>query len=157
MYFYVKDNSMRIEQILCFNNVVQFGYNYDNNEIKISKDDALKIALDKNKEIGNLPIKTTEVSLEVRDMNAFVYAQENSNGVSDEIAYFESEENSSIESYDKYEDSHLLRNVWNVKVVYEIESKDNVNTWKENFGRNYYIDATTGEVIGGSWGENWNG
>ena len=157
MYFYVKDNSMRIEQILCFNNVVQFGYNYDNNEIKISKDDALKIALDKNKEISNLPIKTTEVSLEVRDMNAFVYAQENSNGVSDEIAYFESEENSSIESYDKYEDSHLLRNVWNVKVVYEIESKDNVNTWKENFCRNYYIDATTGEVIGGSWGENWNG
>jgi len=56
----------------------------------------------------------------------------------------------------KYSNEKILRKVWNVKIKYQFNyiPDEPVHNWKEQFGREYYIDATTGEIIGGNWGDN---
>lgn len=53
-------------------------------------------------------------------------------------------------------DSNSLRKVYNVKIFYDVNYTDDepAHNWKEQFGREYFVDATTGEIIGGRWGDN---
>ena len=42
--------------------------------------------------------------------------------------------------------------VWDIKINYTYDNTKARNNG-EFLGRNYYVDATTGEIIGGSWGK----
>lgn len=150
--FYVENNEIKLEQFIKLDSK----YKIDNNQIEIDKENAINIAKEKDSELTNLKIEDIEVTLEFRPLNSFVYAQEETNGGDDGLV-IEKQENGTNVGYNKYDvDSNILRKVWNVKIKYKEEFSKEVQatTWKEQFGREYFIDATTGEIIGGRWGEN---
>lgn len=126
---------------------------YENNEQKISKEDAIKIATEKDKQIETrYNIAYTEAEIGIDKMNAdFVYREKNLEDYEKGIINFEPDENGTYkikEDAEFYKVDNRVRKVWEVTIYYDY--------YKENYqGRYvYYIDATTGEVIGGS---RWNG
>lgn len=107
-----------------------------NNPIVITKEDAIKIAVDKEKEFSTLEISKVSAEIDMKKMNSFVYALEN---------YIENDTGS-------LNIGNTERNVW---VIYIEHKKDNnprntdVLTVRQEFNKRYYIDTTTGEIIGG--------
>lgn len=111
-----------------------------NNPIVITKDEAMKIAMDKEKEFSSLEISNVSAEIDMKEINTFVYALEN---------YIENDTGSlNVEN--------TKRNVW---IIYIEHKKDNnprntdVSTVRQEFNKKYYIDATTGEIIGGEEAE----
>lgn len=114
--------------------------NYYNNPIVITKEEAIKIAIDKEKEYSNLPLQKYDAKLDIKKMNLFIYALDN---------YVINSDGSM-----KVED--IKRNVWVVYIEHEKENKPKngeILTVREQYNKKYYIDATTGEIIGGEQAE----
>lgn len=114
--------------------------NFENNPILVSEDEAIKIATEKEKEFTSLAISNVKASTSIEKMNLFIYCLENNidnnNG--------------------EYQVEDLTRNVWVVKVDHNKETpiRDyTVKAVKEMYNKKYYIDATTGEIIGGEQAE----
>ena len=128
------------------------GYEFKNDEVTLSKEQAIEIAKNKNTDISSLEIKNIEADLEIRPMNAFIYEQEETGGKEDGFVR-ESENGKGNILYNQYVSEKILRKVWNIKINYEvdIENLENLNNINEIYGREYYVDATTGEIIGGRW------
>ena len=113
---------------------------FDNNPIEISESDAKKIAEDKNSTLfKELEINTIEISLGIEKMNEKIYIQEN--GI-DEKSTFEIENGETTMIGDKYKKDLMIRKVYKVKFNY----KENPNKY---IYTEYFIDTTTGEIIGG--------
>lgn len=114
-----------------------------NNPIVITKDEAINIAIDKEKEFSTLEISKVSAEIDMKKMNSFVYALEN---------YIENDTGS-------LNIGNTERNVW---VIYIEHKKDNnprntdVLTVRQEFNKRYYIDTTTGEIIGGEETEYFN-
>ena len=126
---------------------------YENNEQKISKEDAIKIATEKDKKIETRHnIASIEAKIGIDKMNAeVVYREKNIENYENGTINYEREENGTYKIKDDaefYKVDNRVRKVWEVTIYYDY--------YKENYqGRYvYYIDATTGEVIGGN---RWNG
>lgn len=146
--FRVVNNEVLIVNILKRNS----DYIYENNELQISKKQAIETARNCDRKISLLDIATIDAELAIRDMNSFVYAQEKTQGMEDEWKDVVLEDGS-LTSYKGYYNEEKLRKVWNIKIKYFInENKE--NNLNESYGRNYYVDATTGEIIGGDWTRN---
>ncbi len=113
---------------------------FENNPIVVSKEEAIKIALDKEKEFSNLEVSSVNANLSIEKMNIFVYCLEND-----------------IENKDgEYRVNDISRNVWVVEIKHDKDAKPkdgNIETVKELYNKKYYIDATTGEIIGGEQAE----
>lgn len=113
---------------------------FENNPIVITEDEAIKIAVDKEKEFSSLEISNVSAEIDIKNMNEFIYILENE------------KENDSGNIHVK----DIKRNVW---VIYIEHKKDynprntDVLTVRENYNKKYYIDATTGEIIGGAMTE----
>ena len=111
-----------------------------NNPIVINEDEAIKIAIDKEKEFSSLEISKVSAEIDMKKMNSFVYALEN---------YIENDTGS-------LKVDNTARNVW---LIFIEHKKDNnprntdVLTVRQEFNKRYYIDATTGEIIGGEEAE----
>lgn len=144
--FNVVNNILQIESIITIDN----DFKYENNEVILTKDEAIKIAKEIDRKISVLDITSCKADLEIERLNSFVYIQEQTLGKEDE------QKNEIIDgvihSYTGYSHEKILRTIWNVKIYYDYNNT-NARNDKERFGRNYYIDSTTGEVIGGSWGK----
>lgn len=150
--FYVENNETKVQQIL----TTLSDYEIENNEIKITEEDAIEIAKEKDRNISELEINNIETKLEFRPLNSFVYAQEKSQGTDDGLTIETQDDGNNI-GYNMYNiDSNILRIVYNVKINYIVNYTDDedAHNWKEQFGREYFIDASTGEIIGGRWGNN---
>lgn len=125
---------------------------YENNEQKITKEDAIKIAIEKDQQIEpNKTIKDTKAELRIRQMNENVYLREN---------FKEEYENGTLNMEKTGEDTYKLkddavmyktdervRKVWCVVVIYDLD--------ETYYGYTYYIDSTTGEIIGGQLGNDF--
>lgn len=123
---------------------------YENNNQLISKDDALKIVVEKDKKIETIkPIINTKAELKIKQMNENVYLRETNkeeyetgrlNIVQTGENTFEFKEDAVF-----YETEGRVRKVWCVVVEYEIpeNSKNKMPSYT------YYVDCTTGEIIGG--------
>lgn len=111
-----------------------------NNPIIITKDEAIKIATDKEKEFSSLEISNISAEIDMKKMNTFVYILENKLENDPENIFV----------------NGIKRNVWVVYIEHKKESKpkdvDNF-TAREEFNKKFYIDATTGEIIGGEQAE----
>ena len=107
-----------------------------NNPIVITKEDAIKIAIDKENEYSSLDILRSEAKLGVKKMNNFVFLLENRlNNINEDIKL-----------------DNIERNVWIISIKHKKEIRPNnsdIITVREKFDKEYYIDATTGEIIGG--------
>lgn len=148
MDFRVVNNEILINSILVRNS----DYIYEENELIINKEQAIEIAKKCDRKISVLDIENIESEVAIRDMNSFVYVQENTLGVEDEIRH-EEQEDGRILIYNGYYNEKNLRKVWNIKISYIVE-KEKQKNFNEVNGRNYYVDVTTGEIIGGAWGDN---
>lgn len=99
-----------------------FDEEFDNNPIVITKDEAIELI--KNR-LQGAEIKSINCELEIEKMNPYMYMQENPLG-KDEA----------------YKMKRKVRKIWLVECVVK---KNNVEQ-----NEKYYIDTTTGEIIGGS-------
>ncbi len=117
--------------------------NFENNPIIITQEEAIKIATNKEKEFSSLEITNINAELSIEKMNIFVYCLENNI----------TNENGELKVDD------ISRNVWVVYIEHdkEIKPKDGeIETVKELYNKKYFIDATTGEIIGGEQSEFFN-
>ena len=114
--------------------------NFENNSIMISKDEAIRIASEKEKELSTLEISEVTAELSVEKMNIFIYALENN--ITNDNGDYEIDDN--------------IRNVWVVEIKHNKDSKPKdaeLTTVRQLYNKKYYIDATTGEIIGGEQSE----
>ncbi len=120
--------------------------NYENNEQKISKEDAIKIAIEKDNQIEKVKkIKDTKAGIRIRQMNENVYLRENfkeeyENGT---LNMEKTGDNTYKLKSDAviYKTEERVRKVWCVVIYYDGYNKYDAYT--------YYVDSTTGEIIGG--------
>lgn len=114
--------------------------NFESNPVVITKDEAIRIASKKESEFSTLQISDVSAELSIKKMNIFIYALEsnitNDNG--------------------EYQIDDIVRNVWVVEIKHNKENKPRdakLETVKQLYNKRYYIDCTTGEIIGGEQAE----
>ena len=109
---------------------------FENNPEEISKEQAIQIAEEKDKQIqSEYNIINVQAEKRIEKMNSEVYKREKGEEIPKEG-----------EQYVYYETDNRVRLVWVVCLEYDL------NNDLEQQGRkyySYYIDATTGEIIGG--------
>lgn len=127
--------------------LINIDNSFQNNEVVISKDEALNIANNKEKEFSHYDITNTDVELSIEKMNTFIYRIENN-------TFNQTEE---MEDKTYYKTDNITRNVWKVKIEHGLTMKDfgadiarRNEYYKEGMSKYYFIDATTGEIIGGN-------
>lgn len=121
---------------------------YENNEEKISKEDAIQIAVEKDKQIEKeKTIIGTSAEIRIRKMNEKIYLRENfkkefENGT---LNMEKTGENTFRLKDDAvfYKTDERVRKVWCVVIQYELDT----SFVSAEF--TYYVDCTTGEIIGG--------
>lgn len=115
-----------------------FDNTFENNEYVISKEEAINIAKAKEEEFSGEKIINITATKGIEKMNQFVYCLENN-----------------IEDQMSVKTDNRIRNVWVVKIEHEreTENKDNtlssIESVKKYMSKKYFVDATTGEIIGG--------
>lgn len=151
------EESIRIGWIPTINGLYSLNISndiYENNEEKISKDEAIKIAIDKDKQIENSKnIKETVAKIRIRQMNENIYLREN---------FKEEYENGTLnlektgkntykikDNATFYKTEERVRKVWCVVIHYDMDPQYVRATYT------YYIDSTTGEIIGGQIGDDF--
>lgn len=120
---------------------------YENNEVIITSEEAIKIALEEDKKIETNKIIETRAEKQIVKTNANAYYR-----INDRERYYKSmqTQNYPDEERNYYEIDERVRNAWIVYITYE-----------DNFGEStvrrytegkfaYYVDCTTGEIIGGN-------
>lgn len=122
---------------------------YEENEEKITKEQAIQTAIDKDKQIGNeKEILGTTAEIRIRKMNTEIYLREkfkdeyekgtlnmikigkNTFKLKDDAIFYKTDER--------------VRKVWCVVIQYDL------NTEYVSSEFSYYVDCTTGEIIGGA-------
>ena len=113
---------------------------FENNPIVITEEEAIKIAKEKDEQINKEGYisKGYKAELAIKPVKPDVYLKENGLSYGNETKVLE---DGSVYSYNTYRMNGKMRKVYVIEISYE----------NRPFGqpRNYYIDATTGEVIGG--------
>lgn len=128
---------------------------YENNEQVISKEEAIKIATEKDKQIETRHnIASTEAEIGIDKMNTeVIYREKNIEEYEKGTINFIRDNNGTYKVKDNavfYKVDNRVRKVWEVTIYYDYYK------YKENGPERYiyYVDATTGEIIGGN---RWNG
>lgn len=125
------------------NQVISFSItdeHFDNNEIVITKEEAINIAKEKDKIINtkNYIVKNVDAELAIKRVNPEVYLKENGLDNGNETVTLE---DGTTYSYNAYKMNGRARKVYIITVSYEDRPF--------NQNRKYYVDCTTGEIIGG--------
>ncbi len=147
--FYVKDSKVCVDQIIHTN----LNMNFENNPIVITEEEAIEIAKESNSKITSNEIASIEPNLDIKDMNEFIYLQEQSKGEDDGNTKETIEDENGVQTYrtySLYKSDKIARKVWRITINYvqgEIDL-DNLNKYSS---RDFYVDCTTGEIIGGRW------
>lgn len=121
---------------------------FENNPVEITEEQAKEIAL---KEEKNVPVKyeinNIDIKLKIIEMNGIAYLRVNDY---DQLHKQTSSIDYPSEEWTYYRTDNRVRKAWVVKFNYNIPNKPgefyNINDRQFS----YYIDATTGEIIGGS-------
>lgn len=127
-------------------------FKYENNEQIISKEEAIKIATEKDKNIETrYDTLSVDAEIGIEKMNAeVIYREKNIEEYDNGRNYFiQNEDNDGITIKDDavfYKVDNRVRKVWKITVNYDYYKQD--RELPEKFI--YYVDATTGEIIGGS-------
>ena len=134
----------QINEIICFTVINK---KFENNPIEITEETAKEIALkEEQKNTQKYEIKTIETKLKINSMNGYAYFRTN------DYDQLHKQTSSSDYPYEKsvfYRTEARIRKVWLVTIVYNIPNKFNGNYNPNDERVSYFVDATTGEVIGG--------
>lgn len=127
---------------------------YENNEQKISKEEAIEIAIEKDKQIEkNRNIKDTKAEIRIKQMNENVYLRENfkeeyEKGILNNMEKIGENTYKLKDDAVMYKTEERVRKVWCVVIYYNTDEKMPQSAYT------YYVDSTTGEIIGGNiWDE----
>lgn len=135
--FYAKDHKLH-------------GYSVENhkcedNPIEITQDEAIQIATNEDRKVESKPIIRTNAELRIKGMNGDAYARLNN---TEEYYKPMITTDVSNEEIIAYKTDERIRKVWVVVLEYGDEEADIIN--KVAKGQySYFVDATTGEIIGG--------
>lgn len=116
---------------------------FQNNPVVITEEEAINIAKSKEQELSSNEITNITSSLSIEKMNAFIYQLEND----------KYDVTTTMEDETYYKTENITRKVWKVKAEHNADDKDYIdyNKYiKEGMNKYYYVDATTGEIIGGN-------
>lgn len=117
---------------------------YQKNPLVITEEEAIETAKRKEQEFS--PFEITEVTseLSIEKINAFIYQIENN----------KYDVTGKMEDETYYKTENIARKVWKIKIKHNVEAKDYAKDHnkyiKEGMNKIYFVDATTGEIIGGS-------
>lgn len=120
---------------------------FENNPIEITEENAKEIALkEEQKNNAKYKIKSIETNLKIEAMNGYAYLRTNDY---DQLHKQTSSSYYPYENWIFYRTESRVRRIWLVTFVYDIP-----NRFAKDFNPNdervsYFIDVTTGEVIGG--------
>ena len=125
---------------------------YENNEEKISKEEAIQIAKEKDEQIETVrEIQEVKAEIRIKQMNEEVYLRENlKENYGNLMLNMEKVEGDRYRYKDDavmYKTEERVRKVWCVVITYNIEESGYLSAFT------YYVDSTTGEIIGGSAGD----
>lgn len=111
---------------------------YENNPEEITKDDAIRVAVQKDKEIEpDAQIKEIKADIRIEKMNSDAYVRDKYKD-----KYYEQKIISDEAEKIYYVTEDRVRKVWVVTLEYD-------DIYNKVLYYTYYIDATTGEIIGG--------
>jgi hypothetical protein len=117
---------------------------YQKNPLVISEEEAINTVKSKEQEFSPLEITNITSELSIEKMNTFIYLLENDK-------YDITANNTEDEIYYKTDD--IARKVWKIKIEHNVSIREYANDYnkyvKEGMDKVYYVDATTGEIIGG--------
>lgn len=136
--FGISNNQINVQRILNSKNDL-----YTNNPMTISKEEAINIVEKKEKEFSDIDFNITLCETGIERMNTYIYKLENNINI--------------INTVDNniYQVEDVIRNVWIVKVEHEKENEfleyDSLENHKKYADKYYYVDITTGEIIGGKY------
>lgn len=127
--------------------------NLEDHPIIITQEKAIEIAKQQDRKIEKEEIEYINARLELNQVNGFVWLQEKSNGEEDGHEYhtiMPDGENSNIATAVTYPvyyyEKPIIRKTYLVEIKYKNKLED-----KHALGRVYYVDVTTGEIIGGDY------
>ena len=113
---------------------------YENNQQVVTKEEAIEIATNKEKEFTDKEIVNIEASLDIKKMNKYIFELENSMEESYDIDIKE----------DGYKiNENIIRNIWKVRIFHNEHNNESVESYIKGKNKEYYIDCTTAEIIGG--------
>ena len=134
----------QINEIICFTFIDK---RFENNPIEIAEEKAKEIALkEEQKNDVKYEIKNIETKLKIEAMNGYAYLRSND--------YDQLHEQTASTDYPNenrvfYRTEARIRKVWLVTIVYDIPNKFDGNYNPNDERVSYFVDVTTGEVIGG--------
>lgn len=119
---------------------------FDNNEVVITENEAVNIALKEDEKIEINKVESTKAKLMVVKMNADAY-----NRINDKDKYYEAMQtpNYPIEERNYYNVDDRVRKAWVVVINYEDNYNGDIAKRYTEGKYSYFVDATTGEIIGG--------
>ena len=118
---------------------------FDNNETVITEDEAIQIALDEDEKIETNKIIETKAKKMIVKMNTNAYER-----VNDKENFYKSMQSSyPNEEKNYYNVDDRIRNAWVVVITYEDTYDGNILRRYTEGQYSYFVDATTGEIIGG--------
>ena len=111
---------------------------FENNPVELSKEDAIKIAEEKDKQIEpDAQIKEIKADIRIEKMNSDAYEREK---FGDE---YQKQRELPVGEKTYYITEERVRKVWIVTLKYDKIKEGELS------GYSYFVDATTGEIIGG--------
>lgn len=132
------------------NEIISFTFidkKFENNPIEITEEDAKEIALkEEQKNNVKYEIKSIETNLKIEAMNGYAYLRTYDY---DQLHEQTSSSNYPYEKWVSYRTESRIRRIWLVTIVYDIPDKFSKNYNPNDERVSYFIDVTTGEVIGG--------
>ena len=114
---------------------------YENNPEVITKEEAIKIACEKEKIFTDDKISEIDSSIGIRKANKYIYDLEKNITTNNENMEFS---NNIIT-----ESENRVRKVWIISIYHEEFKTNDVESYLKSKNKSYYIDDTTGEIIGG--------
>lgn len=136
--FWVEDNMTKISSIYTENAGI-----YENNPTVLNSDEAIRVAENIEKQLTNNEIIKIEVEYGIRMMNKYIFELERKKN---NINIIQSN-NEKLNATSKY-----IRNVWIVKINHKENLDSDVEDYLLGNDKQYFIDVTTGEIIGGKDG-----
>lgn len=117
---------------------------YENNPVEITEKQAKDIILEKEQKINTkYPIKDINAELAIVEMNGIAYLRETNY----EQYYMQKYESYPSEDFLMYRTEKHIRKAYVLTITYNVPKSESQFTDFEYFS--YFVDATTGEIIGG--------
>ena len=148
--FYVKDKKLKYYRVE--------NDKFEKNPLEITKEKAIEIATNEDRKVETKEIISTEAELRIERMNGNAYARLHN---TEEYYKPMTTVDVPMEEQVYYQTEDRIRRVWVVSFNYGEEPGTDVVTRYAKGTYTYFVDATTGEIIGGDpsdylrWDNQW--